>query len=61
MKILASFKTHSFQAPSTESKEEDMAKKVDPLTKARSILKKSEGAHTPSSIKRKLKPKERKK
>jgi len=32
-----------------------MAKKIDALTKARSLLKKAERAHTPSSIKKRLK------
>ncbi len=31
-----------------------MAKKVNALTKARSLLKKADRAHTPSSIKKKL-------
>lgn len=37
-----------------------MKKKKNALEKARSALKKAEGAHTPRSIMRKLKPKERK-
>lgn len=32
-----------------------MKKKVDALTKARSLLKKAEHAHTPSSITKRLK------
>lgn len=35
-------------------------KKKSALTKARSALKKAEGAHTPGSIKRKLEVKEKK-
>jgi hypothetical protein len=38
-----------------------MVEKKDALQKARSLMKKAENAHTPSSIKRKLKVKDKEK
>lgn len=66
MKILGRCRTHCCQPRNTELKGEGMArlgakKKPNALTRARSLLKKADHAHTPETIRRKLKPKKKEK